>query len=215
MMKLFTNTEKAVLTLLRNKGGDLVRPNYLLDHPRVVADAVQDFLGSKDGLQNCIPQNMLKSFENDFERRSMEDMAFRDINDRYYAIDCKTHNLDTSFNMPNLISIRRLANFYRNDLNVFCVLIVEYKIVNGHIEYTNCYFKPIEAFSWKCLTIGALGWGQIQLANANVLKFNKKIDRKAWMLQLCDVIDQFYDEELGKINARKGWFDEVKEYWNK
>ena len=145
----------------------------------------------------------------------MEDMAFYDNENRYYAVDCKTHNLSTAFNMPNLISVRRIANFYKNESNFFCILIVEYSIKNNSIKYKACHFKPIEAFSWECLTIGALGWGQIQIANANVLKFNKKINRKEWMLQLCDKLDAFYEDEIGKIGERKTWFNDIREFWKK
>ena len=67
---------------------------------------------------------------------------------------------------------------------------------------------------WDCLTIGALGWGQIQIANANILKFNDSVNRKEWMLQLCDTLSQFYDEEIGKISERKLWFEDIKNYWD-
>ncbi|MBQ6966020.1 MAG: hypothetical protein IJP82_10120 [Bacteroidaceae bacterium] len=212
MNSLLENTSIAVLKLLNEKGQHLVSERSL-HSPRAVGDAVQEFLGEQNGLQQCIPQNMLQSFESEFERRSMEDMAFYDINQQYYTVDCKTHNLNTVFNMPNLISVRRLANFYKNDTNVFCILIVEYEVKRKSIHYTNCHFKPIEAFSWDCLTIGALGWGQIQIANANVLKFEANPNRKAWMLQLCDLLDTFYDEEINKIGERKLWFKDIKEYW--
>ena len=145
----------------------------------------------------------------------MEDLAFYDKNNRYYAVDCKTHNLSTSFNMPNLISVRRLANFYKNDLNTFCILLVEYEADKDGIKYNNCYFKPIEALSWRCLTIGALGWGQIQIGNANNLCFEETVDRKAWMIQLCDLLETFYDEEISKIGERKTWFNDIKQYWLK
>ena len=140
-------------------------------------------------------------------------MAFYGTDGHYYAVDCKTHNLTTTFNMPNLISVKRLANFYRNDNNSFCILIVEYQVDDGHIAYNNCHFKPIETFSWDCLTIGALGWGQIQIANANILKFNDSVDRKDWMLQLCDTLSIFYDEEISKIGERKLWFEDIRKYW--
>lgn len=213
MNSLLNETAAAVLELLNKNGQNIVNERSL-SSPRAIGDAVQAFLGDQNGLQQCIPKNKLQSFENEFERRSMEDMAFYDVNSRYYAVDCKTHNLNTVFNMPNLISVRRLANFYKNDNNVFCILIVEYEVTNNSIHYTNCYFKPIEAFAWDCLTIGALGWGQIQIANANRLKFVEKIDRKAWMLQLCDFLDDFYNEEITKIGERKQWFKDIKTYWN-
>lgn len=211
---LLTQTEKAVLKLLQEKGQGIVQGRSL-QSPRAVGDAVQAFLGEQDGLRQCIPTAALSNFENDFERRSMEDMAFYDNENRYYAVDCKTHNLSTTFNMPNLISVRRLANFYKNDKNYFCILIIEYRIENNRIQYKGCHFKPIEAFSWDCLTIGALGWGQIQIANANILKFCPTINRKEWMLQLCNMLDMFYDEEIGKIGERKTWFNDIRDFWNK
>ena len=212
MTSLLDNTATTILKLLNEKGLHIVNGRSL-HSPRAVGDAVQEFLGEQNGLQQCIPPDMLQSFESEFERRSMEDMAFYDVNHRYYAVDCKTHNLNTVFNMPNLISVRRLANFYKNDTNVFCILIVEYEVKDNSIHYTNCHFKPIEAFSWECLTIGALGWGQIQIANANVLRFEEKMDRKSWMIQLCDLLETFYDEEIHKIGERKQWFNDIKDYW--
>jgi hypothetical protein len=211
--QILEETASNVLRLLNDKGRNIVRGRSL-HSPRAVGDAVQAFLGEEGGLKSCIPSNQIKLFESDFERRSMEDMAFLDIKGQYYAVDCKTHNMSTTFNMPNLISVRRIANFYKNDSNTFCILIVEYNVEKDHILYKNCHFKPIEAFSWECLTIGALGWGQIQIANANNLIFNKTISRKNWMIQLCNLLDEFYDEEIEKIGERKQWFNDIKDYWN-
>ena len=115
--------------------------------------------------------------------------------------------------MPNLISVRRIANFYRNDSNTFCILIVSYKVIDNKLEYGECYFKPIEAFSWNCLTLGALGWGQIQIANANNLLFNQTVSRKQWMLDMCDRLELFYNEEIGKIVERKDWFSKIRQEW--
>lgn len=211
---ILDKTAEQVLKLLNDKGQQIVNKRSL-NSPRAVGDAVQLFLSEKGGLKRCIPKEFLKSFETEFERRSMEDMAFFDKNNQYYAVDCKTHNLSTSFNMPNLISVRRLANFYKNDENTFCILIVAYDVEDGKINYKECFFKPIEAFSWDCLTIGALGWGQIQIANANKLIFNEVINRKEWMLQLCNNIEMFYDEEISKIDERKNWFNDIKDYWRR
>ena len=208
--KLLDSVAKKTLDLLKKEGQHIVQGRSL-NSPRAIGDAVQTFLGEK--LSQCFPENTLKNFESDFERRSMEDMAFYGTDGHYYAVDCKTHNLTTTFNMPNLISVKRLANFYRNDNNSFCILIVEYQVDDGHIAYNNCHFKPIETFSWDCLTIGALGWGQIQIANANILKFNNSVNRKDWMLQLCDTLSLFYDEEISKIGERKLWFEDIRKYW--
>ena len=205
-------TATRVLDVLQSQGKNILS-RHTVNSPRAVGDAVQGFLGGKEGLRTCFPEGFVDKFESEFERRSMEDMAFYSGNN-YFAVDCKTHNLDTSFNMPNLISVQRLANFYRNDANTFCILIVEYQTENTEIRYNNCYFKPIEAFSWDCLTLGALGWGQIQIANANRLSFTQNVSRKDWMIQLCDRIDAFYCEEIEKIGERRQWFEDVKTYWN-
>ena len=49
---------------------------------------------------------------------------------------------------------------------------------------------------WSCLTLGALGWGQIQIANSNIITINPNNTRKTWMLQLCDMLDIFYPNDL-------------------
>ena len=180
--------------------------------PRSVGDAVQEYL-AESGLASVLSKYNI-DVKAEFGRRAMEDMAFKDSDDNYYAVDVKTHNLDTDFNMPNLISVKRLATFYKNDdKNNFCVLIVAYKVDNGHIIFTGCHFKRIESFDWKCLTLGALGWGQIQISNANNLIFTNPTSRKSWMLAMCEKLNIFYDEEIAKIGNRKTWFQSIKEYW--
>ena len=213
-MSMKTNLDivaEKILSLLNENCKNLVSKNSL-SSTRAIGDAVQEYLANK-GLTAALNNTNIAHIENDFTRRLMEDMAFADKDGNYYAVDAKTHNLSTHFNMPNLISVQRLAKFYKNNQNTFCVLIVAYAIENDQLEYKECYFKPIEAFSWDCLTLGALGWGQIQIANANRLIFNQTIDRKKWMLELCDRLSEFYDAEIGKIGERKAWFADIRKYW--
>lgn len=207
------NIALAILDDLKANATNVVTGSSL-SSPRAVGDAVQDYLGEK-GL-NTVLSHYGIDVSSEFGRRAMEDMAFKDSSDNYYAVDVKTHNIDTDFNMPNLISVKRLATFYKNDdKNNFCILIVSYKVVDGKIEYEECHFKRIESFDWNCLTLGALGWGQIQIANANKLSFNEDnaTTRKSWMLRLCDKLFAFYDEEISKIGERKTWFNSIKSYW--
>ena len=69
--------------------------------------------------------------------------------------------------MPNLTSVERLARFYEDDQNYFVLLLIAYTMSDVHVNVERVHFVPIEFLSWQCLTIGALGWGQIQIANAN------------------------------------------------
>jgi hypothetical protein len=143
----------------------------------------------------------------------MADLAFEDITGNYYVVDIKTHNLTTSFNMPNLTSVQRLARFYGDKKNYFVLLLVSYTIQDEQLFFKDCLFIPIEYFDWSCLTLGALGWGQIQIANSNIVNIELTNTRKKWMLQLCDALDLFYPNEISKITHRIDYFKNIREYW--
>jgi len=182
----------------------------LLDgSPRTVGDSVEDAIKTK--LPTLIPG--IRNFEDKFARRSMEDLAFEDDRGNYYAVDVKTHNLGTAFNMPNLTSVQRIAKLYRGFENHFCLLKVDY--VQGDArEVKAVHFLPIEHLDWKCLTLGALGWGQIQIANANELVLDRKQSRRQWMLKLCDALEVFYPAEIAKIEVRRAFFADERKFWN-
>jgi len=114
--------------------------------------------------------------------------------------------------MPNLTSVERLARFYEDDKNYFVILVVAYNLNDTHVEVSKVHFIPIEFLSWKCLTIGALGWGQIQIANSNNIIIVPQ-SRKKWMLELCDTLFDFYPSEIGKIKERIDYFKKVKSRW--
>ncbi len=143
----------------------------------------------------------------------MADLAFNDIDGLYYVIDVKTHRTSTKFNMPNLTSVRRLSRFYEDDNNYFSLLLVSYHLEKTQTVFTDVKFIPIEFLDWDCLTIGALGWGQIQIANSNRVSVNPHYSRKKWMLELCDIVAEFYSKEIGKISERIGHFEKVREFW--
>jgi len=145
----------------------------------------------------------------------MADLAFTDKNGTYYIVDVKTHRIDTKFSMPNLTSVERLSRFYEEDTNYFSLLKVDYKINGSHVEIKKVTFAPIEFFDWSCLTIGALGWGQIQIVNANTVKIVLKNSRKKWMLELCDIMLEFYPKEVCKIKERIEHFKKIKAVWEK
>jgi hypothetical protein len=145
----------------------------------------------------------------------MADLAFKDRDGLYYIVDVKTHRLGTQFNMPNLTSVERLARFYEGDENYFAVLFVKYAVDETKLKVKQTHFIPIEFLSWDCLTIGALGWGQIQIANANVINIRPGYSRKDWMIELCNVMLEFYPREIGKIGERLEYFKQVKQRWEK
>lgn len=178
--------------------------------PRAVGDALQSLLEANF---DTLLKGDIKEYSSDFARRSMADLAFTDKSDFYHVVDVKTHRLDTVFNMPNLTSVERLSRFYENDTNYFDLLLITYSVDELNIKIEKVQFTPIENLKWNCLTIGALGWGQIQIANSNTVNVDHSITRKDWMLQLCNTMMGFYPNEISKINDRIKRFQAVKEYW--
>lgn len=183
----------------------------IMNSPRSMGDMVQEVLGEL--LPRAFPDGVVSEFSSDFARRSMADLAFTDVDNNYYMIDVKTHNTSTQFNMPNLTSVHRLARQYEDDRTFFVILLVEYAVENEHLKFTSVRFVPIEHLKWDCLTIGALGWGQIQIANSNIIHIDRSITRKEWMLALCDALDAFYPKEIAKITDRMSYFSKVRTFW--
>jgi len=179
---------------------------------RAVGDAIQDLL--EEGFKEILGSDVV-DYSSEFARRAMADLAFTDKDGNYYVVDIKTHRLDTHFNMPNLTSVERLSRFYEDDKNHFVILAIAYSVKNTRIIVEKVYFLPIEFLDWDCLTLGALGWGQIQIANSNRITLNKHNSRKKWMIEMCDTLFEFYNKEIGKIGNRIEYFKKVKARWIK
>jgi hypothetical protein len=177
---------------------------------RAAGDAIQSILA--DNFDDILGE-LCGTYSAEFARRAMADVAFTDKDGFYNVVDVKTHRLDTHFNMPNLTSVERLTRFYEDDNNYFVLLTVAYAVKGTKVTVEKVHFVPIEFLSWECLTIGALGWGQIQIANSNKIIVNPKYSRKKWMLEFCDVMLEFYPKEIEKIDKRTKHFHKVKKVW--
>lgn len=161
----YIKVQRRVIDFL-NASQDYLSPNSIKS-TRAVGDAIQDMLS--ENFQTILADQRAK-YSTGFARRAMADLAFEDEDGFYYVVDVKTHRLnDTRFNMPNLTSVERLARFYEDDKNYFVVLFVSYEVVEVQIIVREARFIPIEYIGWDCLTLGALGWGQIQIANSNFI----------------------------------------------
>lgn len=199
-IKIFLNSQKDFLS------------SRTINSPRAVGDAIENIIC--ENFQSILG-DVVKEYSSSFARRAMADLAFTDKDGFYYVVDVKTHRLDTRFNMPNLTSVERLSRFYEDDNNYFVILKIDYQIKSTEVIIKNVHFSPIEFFKWDCLTIGALGWGQIQIANANVVNIISKNSRKNWMLELCDTLLEFYPKEIGKIGERIDHFKKIRKFWEK
>ena len=184
------------------------------------ADTAESTRAAGDAIQSIIEDNFEKilgepgcEYSASFARRAMADLAFKDKPGNYYVVDVKTHREETAFNMPNLTSVDRLARFYEDDTNFFVMLMVKYGVTGTKVKVSKVHFVPIEYLKWSCLTLGALGAGQIQIANSRHIEIDSTKTRRAWMLEFCDNVLQFYPREIVKINKRIGKFEKVKKFW--
>ena len=189
-------------------------PNFLspltAPSPRAAGDAIQSLVEEK--FEAAIG-DWCKEYSSSFARRAMADLAFKDKEGFYCIVDVKTHRQETKFNMPALVSVERLARFYEDDMNIFSILMIKYEVTGTRARVSQVIFCPIEFLDWSCLTVGALGWGQIQIANSNTINNSPDRSRKNWMLSLCDAMLEFYPKEILKIEDRMKRFHEVKSHW--
>lgn len=176
---------------VQSKVRDLINtsPDFLSENtaqsPRAAGDAIENIVAASF---DRVLGDHCGEYSSNFARRAMADLAFKDREGLYYIVDVKTHRTDTRFNMPNLTSVERLARFYEDDSNFFTVLLVSYGVEGVKAKVIDVTFVPIEFLGWDCLTIGALGWGQIQIVNSNVVTVNPGYSRKQWMLDFCNVM---------------------------
>ena len=194
-----------------NSSGSFLSPQTARS-PRAVGDALESIVAERF---ETFLGDWCSEYSSEFARRAMADVAFTDVEGIYSVVDVKTHREDTRFNMPNLTSVERLARFYESDTNVFSLIMIKYSVDGTNLEVSEVLFAPIEFLDWECLTVGALGWGQIQIANSNNIQMVPQNSRKEWMLQLCDVMMAFYPREIEKITDRIQRFESVRDYWTK
>ncbi len=194
-------------------GQDQFLSESTVNDTRAAGGAIQHILS--ENFQSILGAERCAKYSSQFARRAMADLAFEDANGCYYVVDVKTHRLSTKFNMPNLTSVERLSRFYEDDKNYFVVLMVAYDLEDLHAVIEHVTLVPIEFLGWDCLTIGALGWGQIQIADSNRITINPQYSRKSWMIEFCDTMLEFYPKEIAKSNSRIERFKKIREEWEK
>ena len=175
----------------------------VINSPRSAGEAVQEIAAEHFG---TAVGDYCEKLEICAGRRSMADLKFFDQEGIEYYVDIKTHNKDTKFNMPNLLSVRRIYDLYQESNKYFAILFVTYKSANNQLEVNKVRLFPIEFLDWSCLSIGALGWGQIQISNSNKIVLNPHKGRDKWICEFRERILAFYENEAKKITERKEYF---------
>lgn len=201
--------ESNILKLL-NKEKDFLTKRT--QSTRAIGDALESII--QDKLPSLLAGE-IKDYFAEYQARAMEDLSFYDMQDNYFAVDVKTHNLERNFTMPNLTSIKRLSDFYESKNNYFMILMISYRENGSNVIVESVIFRPIENFSWSCLQVVNLGWGQLQIKDSNKVEI-ENINRIDWLLSLLDMIDNFYNKEIEKIkNVRISFFQKKREEYIK
>ena len=191
---------------------------------KTIEDKIKTFLNNKSKMELGIPEShrttgdkipivlsteiekilspYVSTFSLSTSSKSIANYEFIDLEGFKYFINVITHRKETLFNMPNITSVDRLKRLYANDKNIFVVLLIDYSISKPNKNILNVRFIPIEFYSWECLTLGALGSGQIQIKRASHIVEIVENSRKEWMLEFCDKLDEFYVNEADKTVKR-------------
>ena len=207
----YKKLETATLDSLQNQDFKLTKRQ--LSSTRTAGDNIEDAIS--ENFPQIIKKTKIKcsEYKTDYGRRDMADLSF--VSEGYnYIVDVKTHRTnDAKFSMPNLTSVKRLSDLYKESKNFFVLFFVSYEVVNNVMEFKNVSIYPIEHLSWDCLRLGALGIGQIQIKNSNKIDIIPN-SRKDWMIKLCDkLIKDFYPKEKKKTDKRIKEFKDVRDFW--
>lgn len=190
----YAQLEKDILQHLKAKEKDFAA--LATKTPRVMGEVIED---------------EAKKFANKFfgteatdTARSMADAKSSELAENY-LFDIKTKCTDRPFSMPNITSIKRLADLYQSLRNHFVIIIVHYSIRDGS-TVSKVQVFPVEWISWKNLSIGQLGWGQLQLKNPMDIQLDSTQDRIGWYCKFCRKVIDFYENERQKGYKRQGHF---------
>jgi len=181
--------------IINNKLNDSIGKSFNTTNlqQRGVADVIEKYICEQitkiDNKELIIEQSKTK--------RSLEDVQIKN-NQELYKIDIKTHDLNSDFSMPNLISVDRLKKFYENNNNHLMYIIISYTTNNNITQIKNIEIRYIEELSWEILGIQNLGKGQLQIKNMNNELIFVEPNREEWINTLKQNMIKFYKKQIIK-----------------
>jgi hypothetical protein len=181
--------------IINNKLNDSIGKSFNTTNlqQRGVADVIEKYICEQiikiDNKELIIEQSKTK--------KSLEDVQIKN-NQELYKIDIKTHDLNSDFSMPNLISVDRLKKFYENNNNHLMYIIISYTTNNNITQIKNIEIRYIEELSWEILGIQNLGKGQLQIKNMNNELIFVEPNREEWINTLKQNMIKFYKKQIIK-----------------
>ena len=186
-----------MIQLLRNTLSDLIGSQIDSDgiQQRGIADKIEESVCNKIKMINV--SGLL--VEDASSKRSLEDIQVTDENGNLYKLDIKTHDINADFSMPNMVSVARLLNFYKEESNNLAYIFVDYKEINNVTEITNITIRLVEELSWDMLAILNLGKGQLQIKDMNSELIFIEPNREEWINQLKVNMVKHYNKTIIKF----------------
>lgn len=134
-------------------------------------------------------------------KKSIEDVTLISNGVSYY-IDPKTHNINSSFSMPNLTSIEKLKKLINTPNCELMYVLVNYEIVDNFVMIRGFEIFFLWEIDCSILTVGALGRGQLQIKDANKdLIFTQK-GKEEWYKDFKQIVQNFLEKQLVKIKKQ-------------
>ena len=133
----------------------------------------------------------------------MADFYFKNAVAETYHVNVITRRKSATLNQPNITSIRRLAALYQKRTDVFALMLVSYTVKNRGVVVSKVQLFRIEHLSWFNLSIGALGWGQLQLKGLDDLDVCTSRERKDWLRTFAVEVDHFYLSQHSRVMEQR------------
>ena len=143
-------------------------------------------------------------------KRSIEDFTIlQDKIINYY--DVKAHHIQGNkkgFSMPNLVSIKRLKKLIKDGNKTLNYIFIDYTRDGNKIMVVDAKVVNIYEIGWSNLTIGSLGYGQLQIKDNNKKVEIVPYDKESWEMNLKKMATNFYIKQIAKYEKQiKIWND--------
>lgn len=171
--------------------------------------------GTTDSLSHRGIGDMIEHFcteivSNKFQEKCIKSKSKKSIDDftinmdnSINLFDIKSHQINESkFSMPNLISVKRLMKLLDDDKKTLNYIFVDYNRISREINISNVKIIPVWEIDWSCLSIGALGLGQVQISNKKNPIITTTIGKNEWKNHLKKEAIDFYQNQIVKYEKQ-------------
>jgi hypothetical protein len=136
-------------------------------------------------------------------KKSIEDVTVIDNDDIKYYIDTKSHNVDSSFSMPNLTSVEKLRKLLLSKNGNLIYVFVSYRVSDKLVNIESIDVKYVWELSFDMLRVGSLGKGQLQISNMNKAPIFTNIGKTEWFSTLKSIVRKYHDDRIKMIEKDK------------